>query len=68
LFFGCVFIDAECVLLAVMAFDRYKAISNPLMYAVDMSNAECVLLAVMAFDRYKAISNPLLYSIDMSSR
>nr|XP_048295517.1 olfactory receptor 5W2-like [Myodes glareolus] len=34
----CVFIDIECMLLAVMAFDRYKAISNPLMYAVDMSS------------------------------
>ncbi|MBZ3887680.1 Olfactory receptor 5W2 [Sciurus carolinensis] len=33
----CIFADAECLLLAVMAFDRYKAISNPLRYAVDMS-------------------------------
>ncbi|MBZ3885979.1 Olfactory receptor 5W2 [Sciurus carolinensis] len=33
----CIFADAECLLLAVMAFDRYKAISNPLHYAVDMS-------------------------------
>ncbi|XP_069888040.1 olfactory receptor 5W2-like [Dipodomys merriami] len=34
----CIFTDAECMLLAVMAFDRYKAISNPLLYAVDMSS------------------------------
>ncbi|XP_048216222.1 olfactory receptor 5W2-like [Perognathus longimembris pacificus] len=34
----CMFTDAECMLLAVMAFDRYKAISNPLLYAVDMSS------------------------------
>ncbi|KAK7795852.1 hypothetical protein U0070_024388 [Myodes glareolus] len=33
----CIFIDIECMFLAVMAFDRYKAISNPLVYAVDMS-------------------------------
>ncbi|KAM4845644.1 olfactory receptor 5W2-like [Thomomys bottae] len=34
----CIFTDAECMLLAVMAFDRYKAISKPLLYAVDMSS------------------------------
>ncbi|XP_007643900.1 olfactory receptor 5W2 [Cricetulus griseus] len=37
----CTFIDIECMLLAVMAFDRYKAISNPLMYAIDMSTRVC---------------------------
>ncbi|XP_041536270.1 olfactory receptor 5W2-like [Microtus oregoni] len=36
-----IFIDVECMLLAVMAFDRYKAISNPLMYAIDMSSKVC---------------------------
>ncbi|XP_008852431.1 olfactory receptor 5W2-like [Nannospalax galili] len=36
-----IFIDVECLVLAVMAFDRYKAINNPLMYAVDMSNVVC---------------------------
>ncbi|XP_031229356.1 olfactory receptor 5W2-like [Mastomys coucha] len=40
-FFVCIFIDVEYVLLAVMAFDRYKAISHPLLYAVDMSNRVC---------------------------
>ncbi|XP_005342228.2 olfactory receptor 5W2 [Ictidomys tridecemlineatus] len=40
----CNFADSECVLLAVMAFDRYKAISNPLRYAVDMSTKVCSLL------------------------
>ncbi|XP_028641467.1 olfactory receptor 5W2-like [Grammomys surdaster] len=41
LLFVCVFIDVECMLLAVMAFDRYKAISKPLLYAVDMSSKLC---------------------------
>ncbi|CAO2596755.1 Olfactory receptor 5W2 [Lemmus lemmus] len=36
-----IFIDVECMLLAVMAFDRYKAISNPLMYSADMSSKVC---------------------------
>nr|XP_004667704.2 olfactory receptor 5W2-like [Jaculus jaculus] len=43
-FFVCIFTDAECVLLAVMAFDRYKAISNPLLYAADMSSRVCYRL------------------------
>ncbi|ERE70967.1 olfactory receptor 5W2-like protein, partial [Cricetulus griseus] len=38
----------EYMLLAMMAFDRYKAISNPLLYAVDMSSKVCYqLLAVV---------------------
>ncbi|KAG3285179.1 olfactory receptor 5W2-like, partial [Ictidomys tridecemlineatus] len=40
----CIFADSECLLLAVMAFDRYKAISNPLRYAVDMSTKVYSLL------------------------
>ncbi|XP_017914439.1 PREDICTED: olfactory receptor 5W2-like [Capra hircus] len=34
----CFFVDSECLLLAVMAYDRYKAISSPLLYAVSMSS------------------------------
>ncbi|KAM4846266.1 olfactory receptor 5W2-like [Thomomys bottae] len=40
----CIFADAECMLLAVMAFDRYQAINNPLLYTVNMSNRMCALL------------------------
>ncbi|XP_070343308.1 olfactory receptor 5W2-like [Equus asinus] len=40
----CIFADSECLLLAVMAFDRYKAISNPLLYRVNMSSRVCSLL------------------------
>ena len=51
-FYGCAlqflvfssFIDCECLLLAVMAYDRYKAISSPLLYAVSMSSRLCSLL------------------------
>ncbi|XP_047549069.1 olfactory receptor-like protein OLF2 [Lutra lutra] len=40
----CTFVDSECLLLAAMAFDRYKAISNPLLYTVSMSSRLCSLL------------------------
>ncbi|KAB1272805.1 Olfactory receptor 5W2 [Camelus dromedarius] len=40
----CIFTDSECLLLAVMAYDRYKAISNPLLYTVSMSSRVCSLL------------------------
>nr|XP_003423709.1 olfactory receptor 5W2-like [Loxodonta africana] len=43
-FILCIFIDSECLLLAVMAFDRYKAISNPLLYTVNMSSRVCSVL------------------------
>ncbi|XP_001373546.3 olfactory receptor 5W2-like [Monodelphis domestica] len=43
-YFFCTFTDAECLLLAVMAFDRYMAISNPLLYTVNMSSRVCYLL------------------------
>ncbi|KAM6158040.1 olfactory receptor 5W2-like [Rhynchocyon petersi] len=43
-FIFCIFADSECLLLAVMAFDRYKAISNPLLYTVNMSNQVCSML------------------------
>ncbi|KAG3285173.1 olfactory receptor 5W2-like [Ictidomys tridecemlineatus] len=45
----CTFADSECVLLAVMAFDRYKAISNPLLYTVNMSGRVCYLLMARVY-------------------
>ncbi|KAM7163301.1 olfactory receptor 5AR1-like [Macrochelys suwanniensis] len=35
------FTDVECLLLAVMAYDRYVAICNPLLYTVTMSRKLC---------------------------
>ncbi|KFO37161.1 Olfactory receptor 5W2 [Fukomys damarensis] len=78
-FFTCVFVDAECLLLAVMALDRYKAISSPLLYAVDMSSKGTLLFmyfrpsSAYSLDQDKMISlfytlvipmlNPLIYSL-----
>ncbi|XP_010626422.3 olfactory receptor 5W2 [Fukomys damarensis] len=49
LFFLYMFVDIECLLLAVMAFDRYKAISSPLLYTVDMSSRLCSVLVASVY-------------------
>nr|ACG63628.1 olfactory receptor Olr237 (predicted) [Otolemur garnettii] len=44
-FFG----TAECFLLAAMAYDRFVAICNPLLYPTKMSTQVCVQLLVVAY-------------------
>ncbi|XP_006133612.3 olfactory receptor 5AR1-like [Pelodiscus sinensis] len=44
MYFFIAFQDIECFLLAVMAYDRYVAICNPLLYMVTMSRQRCNLL------------------------
>ncbi|XP_029435460.1 olfactory receptor 1020-like [Rhinatrema bivittatum] len=39
----------ECFLLAVMAYDRYAAIYNPLLYSTTMSRRLCLQLVVVSF-------------------
>uniref|UniRef100_A0A8C3T5W5 Olfactory receptor n=1 Tax=Chelydra serpentina TaxID=8475 RepID=A0A8C3T5W5_CHESE len=43
------FADAECLLLALMAYDRYVAICKPLLYTVTMSRQLCKQLVAGAF-------------------
>ena len=40
----CIFVNSECLLPAVMAYDQYKAVSSPLLYVVSMSSRMCSLL------------------------
>ncbi|EHH22912.1 Olfactory receptor 56A6, partial [Macaca mulatta] len=47
-FFG-VFADVECLMLAVMAYDRYVAICNPLLYTITMSRSICTQLVALAY-------------------
>ncbi|XP_012518334.1 PREDICTED: olfactory receptor 8U8-like [Propithecus coquereli] len=43
------FMVSECLLLASMAYDRYVAICNPLLYMVKMSPAICIQLVVVPY-------------------
>nr|XP_048305025.1 olfactory receptor 8B4-like [Myodes glareolus] len=49
LFFFCFFVNSECYVLVSMAYDRYVAICNPLLYAVTMSPKVCTLLMLGSY-------------------
>ncbi|XP_035963387.2 olfactory receptor 9G4-like [Halichoerus grypus] len=49
LFFSCVVAYAECYLLAAMAYDRYAAICNPLLYSSIMSSSLCTGLVAGSY-------------------
>ncbi|XP_006902328.1 PREDICTED: olfactory receptor 10AG1-like [Elephantulus edwardii] len=49
MFFLVIFGTTECLLLAVMAYDRYVAICNPLHYPVVMNHRVCMQLAIGAW-------------------
>lgn len=49
LFFFVTLGDTECFLLAAMAYDRYVAMCNPLLYKVAMSDKVCILLVVGSY-------------------
>ncbi|XP_048340488.1 olfactory receptor 1020-like [Sphaerodactylus townsendi] len=48
-FFFCVFVTTEGTLLAVMAYDRFTAICNPLLYMIVMTPKLCITLLVSAY-------------------
>lgn len=53
--------STEAILLAVMAFDRFAAICNPLRYPVIMNPKVCILLAAVAW--ITSIFNALVHSV-----
>ncbi|XP_062951675.1 olfactory receptor 5D18-like [Cynocephalus volans] len=48
-FFFCIFVVAESLLLAVMTYNCFVAISNPLLYTVAMSQKLCAMLVVGSY-------------------
>ncbi|XP_006032289.1 olfactory receptor 5AS1-like [Alligator sinensis] len=49
MFLFAAFADAECLILAAMACDRYVAICNPLLYTAVMSQRVCISLVAGAY-------------------
>ncbi|XP_005408256.1 PREDICTED: olfactory receptor 5D18-like [Chinchilla lanigera] len=48
-FFGCACVITEMFMLAVMAYDRFVAVCNPLLYTVAMSPKLCALLVAETY-------------------
>ncbi|XP_053545881.1 olfactory receptor 1361-like isoform X2 [Bombina bombina] len=65
LYFFLCFACTECFILAVMAYDRYVAICNPLHYTVIISTRVCVILVISSW--LTASLHSLLHSL-MASR
>ncbi|XP_030417836.1 olfactory receptor 1052-like [Gopherus evgoodei] len=56
--FFVVFVTTEIFLLAVMAYDRYVAICNPLLYMVTMTKRVCITLVVGSY--FSGLINSLI--------
>nr|XP_034350552.1 olfactory receptor 5D13-like [Arvicanthis niloticus] len=48
-FFACIFVVTETFMLAVMAYDRFVAVCNPLLYTVAMSQKLCWSLVAASY-------------------
>ncbi|XP_028370810.1 olfactory receptor 1020-like [Phyllostomus discolor] len=61
MFFFSVFADVDCVMLSVMAYDRYVAICNPLLYTVTMSRRVCIQLMATAYTAGFVVTTIITY-------
>ncbi|XP_066476792.1 olfactory receptor 5AR1-like [Tiliqua scincoides] len=48
-YFFCIFATNEACILSVMAYDRFVAICNPLLYSIAMSKRRCVFLVIASY-------------------
>uniref|UniRef100_A0A8D2JD91 Olfactory receptor n=1 Tax=Sciurus vulgaris TaxID=55149 RepID=A0A8D2JD91_SCIVU len=62
-FFICMFVITEMFMLAVMAYDRFVAVCNPLLYTVAMSHKLCALLVAGTYMWGGFCSVTLTYSL-----
>nr|DBA14857.1 TPA: hypothetical protein GDO54_004135 [Pyxicephalus adspersus] len=70
-FFGCAiqmyvfgsFASVECLLLGVMAYDRYEAICSPLLYQVHMNRNVCLSMVVAAY--FGGFMNSLVHTVSV---
>ncbi|XP_012512314.1 PREDICTED: olfactory receptor 5D18-like [Propithecus coquereli] len=62
-FFVCAFVITEMFMLAVMAYNRFVAVCNPLLYTVAMSHKLCSLLVAGTYIWGGVCSMTLTYSL-----
>ncbi|XP_005408337.1 PREDICTED: olfactory receptor 5D18-like [Chinchilla lanigera] len=62
-FFGCACVFTEMFMLAVMAYDRFVAVCNPLLYTVAMSPKLCALLVAGTYMWGGLCSVTITYSL-----
>ncbi|XP_008592879.1 PREDICTED: olfactory receptor 5D18-like [Galeopterus variegatus] len=62
-FFACTFVTVEMFMLAVMAYDRFVAVCNPMLYTVAMSPKLCAVLVAGTYIWGGLSSSTLTYSL-----
>ncbi|XP_032064828.1 olfactory receptor 2G3-like [Thamnophis elegans] len=61
LYIGVALGSVECILLSVMAYDRYAAICHPLHYTTTMSHSRCITMAAVSW--ISGFSHSLIHTV-----